>query len=125
MSGSGNPFDGVGFSEFSAPELLDVDADGDVDAVVADLLAGVRFFENTGSSAAPVFTERSGSANRFAGVDVGIASKVGLADLDADGDLDALVGEPYGHVVFFRSSFAVFSDGFESGDVSGWSAAVP
>jgi hypothetical protein len=41
------------------------------------------------------------------------------------GDLDALVGEGAGLVVFFRSLFAdIFADGFEDGGTGAWSSTV-
>ena len=58
----------------------------------------------------------------FSSFDAGSFSSPELVDLDGDGDLDALVGEDGGRVVFFRSlAENIFADGFESGDLTAWS----
>ncbi len=76
----------------STPSFADLDGDGDLDAVVGEGDGTLHYFENTGSAIAPVFTERTGAANPFNGVDVGYYSAPSFADLDGDGDLDAVVG---------------------------------
>ena len=43
--------------------------------------------ENTGTSTAPAFLQRTGTANPFDGIDVGSHSAPALADLDGDGTL--------------------------------------
>ena len=48
---------------------------------------GLKYIENTGTSMAPVFVLRTGSANPFDGVDVGDNSAPALGDLDGDGTL--------------------------------------
>ena len=55
-------------------------------------MAGERYgtliyIENTGTSTAPVFVRRTGSANPFAGIDVGTNSVPALGDFDNDGTL--------------------------------------
>ena len=47
----------------------------------------LNYMENTGTSTAPDFVARTGSANTFDGIDVGSSSKPALADLDGDGTL--------------------------------------
>ena len=47
----------------------------------------LNYIENTGTSTAPVFVQRTGSANPFDGVDVGQQSAPVLGDLDGDGTL--------------------------------------
>ena len=62
----------------------DVDADGDLDAVVANRSQGNRVWRNDGSGS---FTDTSQVLGSFN------SRGVALGDVDADGDLDAVVGE--------------------------------
>ncbi|NJL27917.1 MAG: hypothetical protein HC897_08470, partial [Thermoanaerobaculia bacterium] len=130
VTGPGKPFAGVDLGANSHPELIDLDGDDDFDAIFGEAGGGLAYFHNTGTPTGPFFLERTGAANPFDGVDVGRYTAPQLADLDGDGDLDALVGESGGRLVFFRSLASLvptlpFADGFESGDTSAWSAAVP
>ncbi len=122
-TGTANPFVAIGVG-CPVPSLADLDRDGDLDALIGQCDGGLRWFRNTGSTSAPAFVERTGSANRFSGISLGGFSTPALVDFDGDGDLDALVGEAGGHLVFFRSG-VLFADGFESGDLSAWSSVVP
>jgi hypothetical protein len=95
--GSANPFDGLiqaGFED-TFPQFIDYDGDADL-----DLVAGgqgfsdepqFRYYENTGSTTSPSFTERTGSSNPFSDVEPsGVRSKPFFIDVDSDGDLDLL-----------------------------------
>jgi hypothetical protein len=101
QTGAANPFDGVDVGNLSTPSFADLDGDGDLDAVVGDINGILHYFENTGSAIAPAFTARTGAANPFNGVDVGGLSVPGFADLDGDGDLDAIVGASNGPLHYF------------------------
>ena len=57
-----------------------------MDLVVGDAWSGsLTYIENIGTSTAPVFVQRTGSANPFDGIDVGSYSAPALIDLDGDG----------------------------------------
>ena len=61
---------------------------GDLDLVVGEASGDLlNYIENTGTSTAPVFVQRTGSKNPFAGIDVGDISRPALADFDNDGTL--------------------------------------
>ena len=47
----------------------------------------LNYFENTGTSTAPVFVQRAGSANPLDGIDVGSSQAPALGDIDGDGTL--------------------------------------
>ncbi len=102
--GSANPFNGVTVGRVSAPTLADLDGDGDLDAVVGETDGNLNYFKNTGSATAPVFVAQSGATNPFNGINVGIRSAPTLADLDGDGDLDAVVGGFDGNLNYFLNT---------------------
>jgi hypothetical protein len=97
-----NPFGLAGVGSASIPALGDLDGDGDLDALVGEAGGNLIFFQNTGTAGAPAFA--TGLTNPFGLAGVGGRSAPALADLDGDGDLDALVGEHYGTLVFFRNT---------------------
>ena len=58
-----------------------------MDLVVGALDGVLNYIENTGTSTAPVFVQRTGSSNPFDGVNVGFSSAPAVADFDGDGTL--------------------------------------
>ena len=60
---------------------------GDLDLVVGNYDGNLNYIENTGTPTAPVFVQRTGSANPFDGVDVGNDCFPALGDIDGDGTL--------------------------------------
>ena len=97
---------------YSAPALADLDSDGDVDLVSGEHAGRFRFFENTGTPAAPTFVERTGSQNPLSAFDVGFDSAPALGDLDGDGDIDLIAGERRGDTIFFENTGTPTSPGF-------------
>jgi len=55
--------------------------------VVGEEYGELIYAENTGTSTAPAFVVRTGSANPFDGIDVDYISAPALGDVDNDGTL--------------------------------------
>ena len=86
-TGTANPMNDVNTDTHIDPELADLDNDGDLDLILWSWYGAISYFENTGTTTAPVFTERTGEAMPVNLVGGPYAPPV-LADLDGDGDLD-------------------------------------
>ncbi|MCB9234339.1 MAG: T9SS type A sorting domain-containing protein [Bacteroidia bacterium] len=76
---------------FAFPALGDIDLDGDLDLLVGEYYGDFKFFENQGSVTAPQFGPSS--TNPFNLHVVSQISFPAFVDLDADGDLDLMVGD--------------------------------
>jgi hypothetical protein len=99
-----NPFNGMSVGN-SAPTLVDIDNDGDLDAFIGSLAEEenrdndgniftfyhtIKYYQNTGSASSPVFKEPTNdTTNPLSQVDIKHISSLGLVDIDQDGDLDA------------------------------------
>jgi hypothetical protein len=97
-----NPFGLQDVGRRSAPTLVDLDNDGDLDALVGTRLGNLYYFKNNGSPTNPAFA--APVINPFGLKDVGFDTAPTLADLDNDGDLDLLTGESYGDPFFFKNN---------------------
>lgn len=105
----GNNFSNIGADQlgladignFAHPALVDIDGDGDQDAFIGTTDGTLRYFRNDGSSTSPSFNNVG--ANQFGFVDLGDNVAPAFADLDGDGDLDALVTERFGETHYFRN----------------------
>jgi hypothetical protein len=103
-TGVANPFDAIAALNNPAPGLADLDDDGDLDLIAGGSDGLFRYFENTGTSLIPIFTERTGIANPLDGQDVGNFSTATFADADGDGDFDFVSGMPTGTFTWFENS---------------------
>ena len=84
---------------FSAPSLADLDGDGDLDILVGREDGTLDLLRNEGSKDNPDWQM---AEVRFAKIDIGSRSTPLIRDLDGDSDLDLLVGNSQGFLVYLK-----------------------
>lgn len=96
---STNPFGLTDVGIAASPSFVDIDGDGDLDALIGNSVGNTLFFRNNGTASNPVFA--AASTNPFGLSKVGYSASPAFVDIDADGDLDAFVGEFSGNTRYF------------------------
>jgi len=96
-------FKGISVGTRSVPYLLDLDKDGDFDAVISEEEGTINYYKNTGTKESPLFVEQTGNANPFDGIYIGHNGHIAFADIDADGDIDAFSGEQNGTIKYYQN----------------------
>ena len=99
-TGEYNPLSSVKSLINYKPVLADLDGDGDFDLFIGNLY----YYENTGSTTAAEFTQRTGADNPLQGISTETLRKVILPDLDGDGDLDLVAVNNDGNLLYFQNN---------------------
>src|SRR5262249_1473078 len=95
-TGALNPCAGIAVNTYATPALGDVNGDGTPDLVLGDATSNLRYFQNTGTAASPAYTQQTGAANPFDGINSGGSSESApaLGDVNGDGPLVLVLGHP-------------------------------
>ncbi len=109
--GIDNPLDTLTLSDYTAPQLVDIDGDNDLDLFVGIGDGDIQYFKNIGSITEPVFERQEYANNPLSEAQEESYINLTFADIDNDGDLDVLVShssydsyEYYGHVNEYQNN---------------------
>lgn len=106
----GNPFDGVDVGDEGVPFFVDVDGDGQTDALLGGRngfpLPSLQYYKNTNGN----FDLVTGAASPFDGLNIGSfeGAKPEMVDMDDDGDLDLITGSRNYGARYFRNDNGTF-----------------
>lgn len=113
---------GVDVGINSKPSLVDIDNDGDLDMIVGENNRALNFFRNIGGTPIPSFVSEPignlGSA--LTGLDVGANSNPTFADIDGDLDLDLIIGQSTGRLMFVANAGSPTAPNFSSSPIDNW-----
>jgi len=90
----------VALGGWSAPRLVDMDDDNDLDIVAGNENGNLFYFENQGTPSTPNWVEISGF---FGSIDVGSNCVPTVGDLDMNNSLDIVTGDIGGELQFFEN----------------------
>ena len=95
----------IDFNSDVAPELVDIDSDGDLDLFIGQdyntstfpIRGRIYFFRNIGNNIYEL------EDDEFLGTNIGNSLVPQFADIDSDGDLDLFIGNYNGTIIFYKN----------------------
>ncbi|HET9052730.1 MAG TPA: FG-GAP-like repeat-containing protein, partial [Cyclobacteriaceae bacterium] len=113
QTGASNPFDGIYGPKYgpALPTFVDMDGDGDnlidlfVSGTYSSFFNGIDYYENQGTATVPDFVPTPHSLNSLPYGNMFVT----FADVDTDGDLDAVIGTTDGDPLLFTQDAGVFT----------------
>ena len=88
----------------SAPNFVDFDGDNDLDLVAGGSGGELQYFKNE----AGTFVKQEGANSPFNGIDAGSYSHPAIIDFDDDNDLDLIVGNSAGNILYYKNESGQF-----------------
>lgn len=107
----------------AAPQLVDLDRDGDLDLAIGEYNRSIYYFENTGTATSPIFSATA-TTNRLGGIDTRIlpvtSRRPSPCFLDIAGKYELLVGHQTGYPLHYKDvepnimgNYTKFDEGVE------------
>ncbi|MGH2576124.1 MAG: T9SS type A sorting domain-containing protein, partial [Ignavibacteria bacterium] len=93
-------FDTIDVGQSSAPALVDIDNDGDLDLFVGNSDGKLFYYRNDGT---PMVFNFVFVTNFYQSISVGNDSSPNFADMDNDNDYDLFIGNRIGLIAFYRN----------------------
>jgi hypothetical protein len=116
QTGTNNPLaTGIGYSYgIVFPSFVDIDGDGDMDAVLSNYSNSFSYYKNTGTASAAVFSLQTGTKSPFSAFSLNTSYlNSSFADLDGDGDQDMIVGNYSGVVSYYKNTGTATAPAFD------------
>ena len=100
-TGANNPFNGIDAGANSAPAFTNLDSDADLELVIGESGGTFKYYDLSSGT----WTAKTGANNPFSGIDVGSNSVPTFANLDSDADLELVIGESGGTLLYMDNYY--------------------